>query len=177
MKAEPREQLRLLDLQELDLRLDRLRHRGNNLPEAARAAKLATDAAQAHDREVELRTRVSDLQREIRKLDTEVQKVRERAASDEKLMQSGSITSAKQLQDLEHEIASLARRQAELEDGELELMEQMEQLQAEHQTAEIDRDRLAAESSAAQGDRDRALQEVMADGRAATTERRQDPDV
>ena len=45
-----------------------------------------------------------------------MEQVRERSRRDQELLDSGSINDPKQLQGLQHELGSLARRQGELED-------------------------------------------------------------
>ncbi|GGR95794.1 hypothetical protein GCM10010252_38220 [Streptomyces aureoverticillatus] len=55
--------------------------------------------------------------------------VRQRAARDQKRLDSGAITSPKDLENLQKEIASLAKRQGDLEDIVLEVMERRESAQ------------------------------------------------
>lgn len=55
--------------------------------------------------------------------------MRQRAARDQKRLDSGAVTSPKDLENLQHEIASLARRQSDLEDVVLEVMERREAAQ------------------------------------------------
>ncbi len=152
-------QLKLLDLAELDTALRQSAHRRRSLPEhaeltelAERRARLATDAAQA-------RTAVSDLERAVRKAEADVEQVRVRAGRDSERLNSGQ-TSAKDLQGLQHELASLAKRQTELEDAELELMEQLETAQAELDgvLARIDETETAAERATAR--RDESIAEI-----------------
>ena len=64
------------------------------------------------------------------KADTDVQLVRERSIRDQARMDAGQGT-AKDLQALQHEVESLARRQTALEDVELEVMERAEGLAAD----------------------------------------------
>lgn len=78
---------------------------------------------------VTAQTEAADLARAVSRAEDEVQVVRSRAAKDQHLLDSGAITSPKQLSELQHEIVSLARRQGELEDAELEVMELLEQAQ------------------------------------------------
>jgi predicted nucleic acid-binding Zn-ribbon protein len=80
---------------------------------------------------VRAETELSDLTREQEKFEREIEQVRARKARDEERMASGAITNPKQLQDMEHEVATLTRRQSDLEDGELEVMEKVEGVQAE----------------------------------------------
>nr|WP_210732649.1 C4-type zinc ribbon domain-containing protein [Cellulomonas denverensis] len=115
----------MLDLQALDTKLDQLRHRRNSLPELARIAELD---AQIEDLDAAIatsRTAAGDLRRELTKAESDVQQVRDRATKDQQRMESG-IGSAKDLQALQSEIESLARRQSDLEDVELEVMERLE---------------------------------------------------
>ena len=69
------------------------------------------------------------MQREVAKAEADVQLVRDRAARDQARLDAGTGT-AKDLQALQHELDSLARRQSELEDVELEVMERAEALAA-----------------------------------------------
>jgi predicted nucleic acid-binding Zn-ribbon protein len=129
MRAEPAAQLRLLDLQAVDTGLDQLAHRRGTLPELAEIATLTASMAPLRDSVVRARTDVEDLARQIKTLEGDVEQVRNRAKRDEQRLTSGA-SSAKDLESLQHEVASLARRQSELEDIELELMEQQEAAQA-----------------------------------------------
>ena len=52
--------------------------------------------------------------------------MRARSARDQERLDSGQVASPKELESLQHEIATLARRQADLEDIVLEVMERLE---------------------------------------------------
>jgi predicted nucleic acid-binding Zn-ribbon protein len=130
VKADPFVQLRLLELQALDSRLDRLAHRRRTLPELAEMKRLDGLVAALRDGIVRAETEVSDLAREQARFEKEIEQVRARKDRDEARLASGSITASKQLQDLEREVASLTRRQSDLEDSELEVMERAETAQA-----------------------------------------------
>ena len=171
LKTEPQALLTLLRVQEADLLSQRLIERRDALPEAARAKELAAAAAAARDRAVMRRTEARDLQREVSKFEDEVEKVRARAKRDDELMLSGEVASARQLTDLQHEIASLQRRQAELEDAELELLQQAEDAARVQQEAEQERDALAEEADTAIAQRDAALRGLGADYRQTVAQR------
>jgi hypothetical protein len=130
VKADPTAQHRLLDLQAVDTALAQLAHRRRTLPELAEIEKGNAALGGLRDDVVRARTAVEDLDREIRRLETDVEQVRGRKARDQQRMDSGAITHAKELESLQHEVASLSRRQSELEDTELELMERREEAQA-----------------------------------------------
>lgn len=55
--------------------------------------------------------------------------MRQRAARDQQRLDSGAVTSPKDLSNLQHEIVSLAKRQGDLEDVVLEVMERREAAQ------------------------------------------------
>jgi predicted nucleic acid-binding Zn-ribbon protein len=115
----------LLDVAAIDQAAGAAEHRRVTLPEHAAIAQLQARAAELDTKLVVARTEGSDLDRDARKLDDEIEQVRGRAARDVARMTAGAGP-AKELESLEHEIASLARRQAILEDRALELMEQRE---------------------------------------------------
>jgi len=127
LKADTSRQWRLLDLQALDTRLDQIAHRKATLPEIAELRVLEAEISAVNDDLVRARTALQDVQREITKADTDVQLVRERTARNQARMDAGHGT-AKDMQALQHEVASLARRQSALEDIELEVMERAEGL-------------------------------------------------
>ena len=74
-------------------------------------------------------TEESDTAREQTKAEQDVDQVRQRAARNQQRLDSGAITSPKDLEHLQHEIASLAKRQGDLEDVVLEVMERREAAQ------------------------------------------------
>lgn len=163
MKADPDVLLQLLALQQLDTHMDRLKYLRDTLPEAARARELAAAESAAADELVRRRTELADLEREVRKFEGEVDKVRARADKDSALLQSGEVTNAKHLQDLQHEIASLARRQTELEDLELEMLERVESAQRDLVTAEQTHQQASASVAEAVAARDSAVRALAAD--------------
>ncbi|MFB9730612.1 zinc ribbon domain-containing protein [Ornithinimicrobium kibberense] len=122
-------QSRLLDLLDLDTRLTQLDHQLRTLPELTDIARLESAEADLKAEVVRTETAVSDLQREVARAEAAVQQVRDRAARDQARLDEGSGTS-KSLQGLQHELASLARRQEVLEDEQLEVMERVEAAQA-----------------------------------------------
>ena len=141
MKASPQMQARLLDLLDLDTRLDQLDHRVRTLPELTDIRRMEAESADLEAEVVRTETAVSDLQREVARAEAAVQQVRDRAERDRARLEQGSGT-AKSLQGLQHELESLARRQAVLEDEELEVMERLEQAQSEADAAARARDAL-----------------------------------
>ncbi|ONH37393.1 zinc ribbon domain-containing protein [Protofrankia sp. BMG5.30] len=171
MKADPATQLRLLDVQAIDSSLDRLAARRRNLPEHAEIDKLDAQLAALNDDLVRVSTQVRDLGRSQQKLETEVDLVRSRAARDRRRLDSGQITNARELENLQAEIASLARRQGVLEDELLELMETAEGLEARAGVIRADQERVNAERATSVASRDAALAEIDNEVAARRAER------
>ena len=171
MKADPFVQLRLLDLQAIDSGLDRLAHRRRTLPELAEIARIEAMVDALRDGIVRAETEVSDLAREQARYDREIDQVRTRKDRDEQRLSSGAITNPKQLQDIEHEVATLTRRQSDLEDAELEVMEKAETVQAELDRLTGQRDEHRAQLAELQQRRDAAQAEIDAEIAAKTAER------
>ncbi|NGO47225.1 hypothetical protein G6048_35725 [Streptomyces sp. YC419] len=129
LNAAPADQIRLLDVQALDVRLQQLAHKRKSLPEHAEIESLNKDLTQLRDLLVAAQTEESDCAREQTKAEQDVDQVRQRAARDQQRLDSGAVTSPKDLENLQHEIASLAKRQGDLEDVVLEVMERRESAQ------------------------------------------------
>lgn len=129
MKADPEAQRRLLDLQAIDIALTQLAHRSKSLPEHAELDRLARELSTMEDQRVRAQVAVDDLDRDISRLERDAEQVRARKDKDQTRLDAGTGP-ARELEALQHEIATLNRRQSELEDAELELMEQRETAQA-----------------------------------------------
>ena len=117
---------------------------------------------------VRARTAEADVQREVAKADSDVQLVRDRSARNQSRLMAGQGT-AKDMQALQHEVDSLTRRQAELEDIELEVMERAEGLAAAVAELEGQRGELVARIDELTAARDRVLTELETE--AATVAR------
>lgn len=95
--------------------------------DAVQAAKDAHQAAQ---------DTLKPLQTQQRDLELQIQATQEkRKATDERLY-SGAVKNPKELQDMQNEIAALQKRESELEDQMLVLMDAVETAQAAFETAE-----------------------------------------
>ncbi|MFI5617484.1 zinc ribbon domain-containing protein [Streptomyces sp. NPDC051567] len=130
MNAEPADQIRLLDVQALDVRLSQLAHKRKSLPVHAEVDSLTKDLSQQRDLLVAAQTQASDAAREQTKAEQDVDQVRQRAARDQQRLDSGVGVSARDLANLQSEVVSLAKRQGDLEDVVLEVMERLEATQA-----------------------------------------------
>ncbi|MDX1881834.1 zinc ribbon domain-containing protein [Mycolicibacterium sp. 120270] len=159
MKAEVIQQRSLLELADLDAEMSRIEHRSSHLPEQQRFEQTQAEHRDANDRLAALRLALDDLDAQIAKFESEIEAVRDRENRDRKMLDSGAIN-AKQLGDLQHELETLERRQASLEDSLLEVMERREELQAQ-QSEELSKiDVLESELAEVQRARDDALAEI-----------------
>ncbi|MDA3022685.1 MAG: C4-type zinc ribbon domain-containing protein [Actinomycetota bacterium] len=147
MNAEPGSQLRLLELQDRDTHLAQIEHKVRTLPEAARLAELASRLLRLRDEITAAETIAADLRLDQARADADVEQVRERSRRDQELLDAGTINDSKQLQSLQHELGSLARRQRELEDIELEVMERVEGALAAVRQLTGERDQLEIEQT------------------------------
>lgn len=170
MNADPETQLRLLDLQAADTALAQLAHRRRTLPEHAALAELAKAAEHVNNEVIDAQTAVADIELEQRRLENDVDAVRTRATRDEARLQAGGLPS-RELEGLQHEITSLARRQSTLEDELLEVMERAEQAEATLADATKRHEAAQAEQRDLEASRDTALAEMDAAVAQRTPER------
>ena len=171
MKADPFVQLRLLDLQALDTALNRLAHKRKTLPEIAEIDRLDGLVAGRRNEVILAETAVTDLQRELDKAEADIEQVRVRKGRDEERLSSGAITAPKQLEELQHEVATLVKRQSDLEDAELEVMERMEDAQKVLDALLSERTSQEEQRAAAVVSRDAAWIEIDAELATTTAER------
>ena len=162
MKADHFEQQKLLDLAAEDVALTQLAHRGRTLPEVA-AVEAAEEAERTLSADVvRAETETRDLGREVKRLESDVETVRARETKDQRLLDSGSV-SPKEMTNLQHELESLKRRQSDLEDQELELLERLEVAEAALAAAQQGLETARADRERAVQLRDDALADI-ADG-------------
>lgn len=173
MKASPEAQLRLLDLADLDAELGRLDHRRRGLPEHAELARLEQRERELRDEVAALQATEGDLKREQGKADADVEQVRTRITRDRARLDAGQVSSPRELENLQSEIESLLRRQSDLEDVELDVMERLESAQTRLARAGQEREEIAAGVRSVTARRDEILAELAeqsgkaADRRAA----------
>lgn len=129
MKASPADQLRLVELADLDAVIDRADHARRNPVQGPRVQELI---ARRQTESAEL-TRLlgirDDARGDLGRLESDVAVVDARAARDAERL--ATTSSVKDVEALEREIAALAKRKSDLEDAELEVMERVESADAE----------------------------------------------
>ena len=160
VKASPQTQLRLLELADLDAELGRLDHRRRGLPEVAELARLEARASELKDALVVTETELGDLGREQGRAERDVDQVRTRIDRDRARLDAGQVAAARELASLQSEIESLRRRQGDLEEIVLELMERRETLTSQRDELMAERDRLAGEMAEVAARRDASVKEL-----------------
>jgi len=124
--AEPNDTL--LQVQELDIELDQLRHRIESLPERAALADLRSRRAELEAAMAEVRSEVDALAGRQATLEGQIEASAKRRHELEQRMRDGVVTAARDLQAVDHEVGQLAERERVLEDEEIVLMEEEEPL-------------------------------------------------
>lgn len=158
MKAELSLQQKMLELQDIDLQLTALEHRKRSIPQRKELETQQALAEKLYEEVVRTRTEVFDVEREVTKAEADVQLVRDRADRTNSRLEAGQ-GSAKELESMQREMTSLGRRQAELEEIQLGVMEKAEGLRTDQQKAE--------QAKASVDEKVVALEKEIADAEAA----------
>lgn len=128
MNASPEHQRTLLDVAELDRRLQQAERLRSAPAEGARINELAAER-QSQLRELTVLTGVrDDIRTELSRLESDVKLAEQRRTRDADRL--ASATNPKDAQALERELASLARRISDLEDIQLDVMGRLEEAEA-----------------------------------------------
>ena len=160
VKASPEAQLRLLELADLDTELGRLDHRRRTLPEYAELAQLGERAAKVRDAVTIADTDLADLDRDLTRAEKDVDQVRVRIERDNQRLDAGQVSNARELESLQNEVTSLRKRQGDLEEVVLELMERRETAEALRDGAATEGETVAADEAALTARRDAAVAEI-----------------
>ena len=134
MKASPRQQLLLLDLQDLDTGTARLMRKRQQIPERAELESFSGEMSDVREQFMTAQRELDALRADLVRSESDVATVAERRRRDERLLEAS--TSSKEAQALQSELDTLARRTATLEDRELELMEAVEASETRFAAAE-----------------------------------------
>jgi uncharacterized protein len=160
VKASPEAQLRLLELADLDAELARLEHRRRGLPEHAELDRLEQRDNELRDAVASLEAEQGDLRRAQVKAEADVEQVRTRIDRDRQRLEAGQVSSPRELENLQSEIESLIRRQSDLEEIVLDVMERQEGAQERREAALSEREEIAANREVVTARRDAALGEI-----------------
>ncbi|MGO1173468.1 MAG: zinc ribbon domain-containing protein [Actinomycetaceae bacterium] len=164
------DQLRLLDLQDIDTALARLAHERRSLPVLAQIEALTGRADDLRDEHVLATSAAGDARRALTKANADVEQVRSRAARNQTRLDSGEGLS-RELLALQEEIAHLAQRQEVLEEAELEAMETAEAADARVASLDEQAGSVAADLVTLGEEREAAFARIDADIAAKKAER------
>ena len=161
----------MLDLQAIDVTLAQLEHRRRTLPEIAELTELAKRQQGIRNELVAAQTQASDIAREQDKLEADIDQVRQRMSRDQQRLDTGAVSSAKELESLQHEIDSLSKRQRDLEDAELEVMERLEETEGKASALGAEQEQLGSSTADAERRRTEALAAIDKDVEYARRQR------
>jgi predicted nucleic acid-binding Zn-ribbon protein len=169
VKASPADQLLLLDVADLDRRLAQAEAARRNPPQAARVQELIAQRTSL-GRELAERAGVRDaLRAELKRIEGDVEVVAARRTRDAERL--AVVTSPKDAQGLEHEIASLDRRRSDLEDAELEIMEKLEAADAALAEQQARLDETTSEGQRLSAEAKQLVASATADAQSLTRDR------
>lgn len=121
----------LLAIQDLDLSVMQLRHKSRNHPITTMIAGVNEELTLSEEAAGIITERRVELDKGLEQLSSDVAAIEARRSEIELKLYDGSVTGTKDLLALQDEAKSLKERQANIEDDELEIMEEMEQVDAE----------------------------------------------
>jgi predicted nucleic acid-binding Zn-ribbon protein len=160
VKASPEAQLRLLELADIDAELTRIEHRRRGLSEHAELQRLEARDGELRDSIAALTAQNSDLKREQAKAEADVEQVRARIERDRSRLDGGMVNSPRELENLQSEVQSLHRRQSDLEEVVLDVMERLETAQGDLARATAEREQLATQLTEVTAAKDAAVGEL-----------------
>jgi predicted nucleic acid-binding Zn-ribbon protein len=170
VNADHAAQVRLLDLAAADTALAQLAHRRSHLPQLAALEKCALESADLRNRLLDAQAALDDVDHEQQRVERDIDTVRARTVRDQSRLQAGGLPS-RELESLQHEIATLARRQSNLEDDVLEIMQRQEDAAAAVTRLGSELAELDSRTTQLTEERDAALAEIDRVSAARTAER------
>ena len=121
MKATPEDQNLLIELQLIDSQITQAKVKLAGLPEIEQITAIHTRLQNTAVELAVVETELADVAIELRRSEVDVEQVEDRMKKDESRLNSG-LGTPKELEQLQHELVTLAKRKADLEDGELEIL-------------------------------------------------------
>ncbi len=158
LKASPEDQTVLLELQAIDTKLQQLAHKATSLPELATISTLSAEAEQVRLAGVDDGGAVEDAKTELKRVESDVEVVEARIKRDTERLETSS--SVKDVAGLETELTSLRKRQSDLEDIQLAVMERLDGFEAKATETTMRHEAIRASISKAEVTRDEALSTI-----------------
>jgi predicted nucleic acid-binding Zn-ribbon protein len=167
--APPATQARLLDLQRIDDELTRIVQHRRRLEQAGDIAAAEAERSALRRTAADRRDQLEDLRTRIGRVEADVTTVVQRLERDRSRL--ATTSSVKDVAGLEQEITSLHRRREALEDDELQLMEQVESVEAAATVVEASLTAVEERIAALRTDREDAMAGLVDQHRDATARR------
>ena len=171
MKASIADQRSILDIQNFDFALSTLKNKAANLPEIAQVSLLTIKQNNARDLRIAAETELSDVKRELARAEGDVEQIVTRINRDEARMASGQ-GAAKELEQLQHELGTLATRRSELEEVELEIMMRVDGIKERIETLKSEEAALGLEIANLEISKENALTVIGSDISAIDEDRK-----
>jgi predicted nucleic acid-binding Zn-ribbon protein len=166
LKASPNDQAHLLELQALDTRIQQVDYRAKTLPQLVVITGFESESTALRVETLSATGALEDAKRELGRIESDVAVVEARVKRDTDRLQASS--SVKDVAGLESELAGLTRRQLELEEIELEVMERVEALESAMRELRVKHDELRGTIAGVVADKDESLGGLMSErGHAA----------
>ena len=170
MKASVSDQRSILDIQNFDFTTTSLNAKAAALPEIATINSLTIKMNNARDLRIAAETELSDVKRELTRAENDVEQVVSRITRDETRLESGT-GAAKELEQLQHELVSLAARRGELEEVELEIMMRVDGIKERITSLQSEESALALEIANLEISKENVLTVIGADLAVAAEDR------
>ena len=171
MKASISDQRSILDIQNFDFTTSTLKNKAANLPEIAQISSLTIKQNNARDLRIAAETELSDVKRELARAESDVEQIVTRINRDETRLSSGQ-GAAKELEQLQHELGTLATRRSELEEVELEVMMRVDGIKERIETLKNEEATLALEIANLEIAKENALTVIGSDIAAIEEDRK-----
>jgi len=163
MTEQPRGLSRLLDLQEIDSSLGRLRVRRAALEGGAEAEAARDRLRNAETVAGELRLSIDEASQTVRRLEGDADGFQQKLTAEERRLFDGSVANPKELESIQSEVTNLRNRKSRVEDEVLENMERREELDGRLTQAEEAVESGRAGLSALLGESEEELQQIEKD--------------
>jgi predicted nucleic acid-binding Zn-ribbon protein len=171
VKASIADQRSILDIQNFDFTTSTLKNKASNLPEISQISSLTIKQNNARDLRIAAETELSDVKRELARAEGDVEQIVTRITRDETRLSSGQ-GAAKELEQLQHELGTLATRRSELEEVELEVMMRVDGIKERIETLKNEEATLALEIANLEIAKENALTVIGSDIAAIDEDRK-----
>ena len=170
MQAKLEDQIRVLQMAELDLQILSLNQKIQSLPESVAYKELNIEFETTRDLRIAAETELSDMSAEIKRSENDVEQVANRIEKDERRLNAGQGT-PKELEQIQHELVSLNARRAELEEVELEVMLRADAIKERITELQAKESALSVQLEAASLAKENALSSINSEISATSQER------